>query len=486
MKRNLQALTFPFESKLMGGLVGLLVGDSLGVPYEFHAPEDLPAPNLIEMTPPAGFARTYARVPPGTWSDDGAQALCLLGSLLYRNTLDMGDFGARLLQWLDKGYMTPDGHVFDCGGQTRAALWRLKVGPSTAHDSGGRSERENGNGSLMRSLPLALWHRGSDAELVRDAHTQSLVTHAHVRSQVCCALYCLWARELLMNDEQESKTEAWDIAAQKLTSIYMNDAAAGNFPEESMGELQTVLCYGNSHRPQGHGYVVDSLWSARQALQARSYEDVVRAAIQFGHDTDTTACIAGGLAGIRHGIDKIPERWKIALRGKEVYFPLLEKLLVRQVDISNPPRRIIEMVAALLDMGYQRLRFYPYVGPAMCTRFVLTVEQPCHRYNQDKNRTFHFSPGGTFGWGDTALDTPKILAQKLLSANPIFAELAYGPDPAYAEWFRDSLKMLGSWKAFTFWQEVDAPFTEDEIMVQTDDGTYPFIPYPPGHQPIVW
>lgn len=327
MTSNYQTLEVEFESRLMGGLVGLLVGDSLGVPYEFNVPEKLPRFELIEMTPPAGFERTYSSVPPGTWSDDGAQALCLLDSLLSCGALDMDDFGARLLRWLNEGYLMPDNRVFDCGMQTRVALSRLRSG-TTARHCGGAGERDNGNGSLMRVLPLALWHRGSDAELVRDAHAQSSVTHAHVRSQVCCAFYCLWARALLMANCND-KTNAWDMAAEKQTLIYSDGVVAASLHEQYTKELQQILCYGDTHRPQGRGYVVDALWSARQALEAGSYENVVRTAIQFGHDTDTTACIAGGLAGIRYGIDGIPQRWKEALRGKDIYSSLLENLLAR-------------------------------------------------------------------------------------------------------------------------------------------------------------
>lgn len=64
------------EEHISGGLYGLLVGDALGVPYEFHAPAELPAPEAIDFEPPEGFRRAHEGVPPGTWSDDGAHALC--------------------------------------------------------------------------------------------------------------------------------------------------------------------------------------------------------------------------------------------------------------------------------------------------------------------------------------------------------------------------------------------------------------------------
>lgn len=66
------------EDKILGGLYGLLIGDAVGVPYEFHAPERLPPFEQIDMVPPAGFVRSHQGIAAGTWSDDGAQALCLL------------------------------------------------------------------------------------------------------------------------------------------------------------------------------------------------------------------------------------------------------------------------------------------------------------------------------------------------------------------------------------------------------------------------
>ena len=72
------------RDKIAGGLYGLLIGDALGVPYEFYKPEALPSYDQIEMTPPPGFRKTYPQVEAGTWSDDGAQALCLLDSLWHR------------------------------------------------------------------------------------------------------------------------------------------------------------------------------------------------------------------------------------------------------------------------------------------------------------------------------------------------------------------------------------------------------------------
>lgn len=84
---------------LKGGLYGLLIGDALGVPYEFHDAEEIPPYEEIEMTPPAGFQRAHVGVEAGTWSDDGAQALCLLDSIVTCGKFCLKDFSDRLLAW---------------------------------------------------------------------------------------------------------------------------------------------------------------------------------------------------------------------------------------------------------------------------------------------------------------------------------------------------------------------------------------------------
>ena len=302
------------REKIAGGLIGLLVGDALGVPYEFHAREEIPHPTEIEFEPPQNFRRAHAGVPPGTWSDDGAQALVLLASLLECGKMDLNHFAKGMVEWYDKGYMAVNGHVFDVGIQTSQAILQLRDGASPYRAARSDSEA-NGNGSLMRVLPLALWHKGSDAELVADAQQQSLVTHGHKRSQICCALYCLWARNMLTEVD-----DSWNDAVRKLRVIYGEQSPFYEELEWNIRPDETV-------EVQGSGYVVDSLRSARWAMQFKTYEEVVKAAVSLGRDTDTTACIAGGVAGIRYGIDGIPERWRSSLRGGDLYQPELEKLL---------------------------------------------------------------------------------------------------------------------------------------------------------------
>jgi ADP-ribosyl-[dinitrogen reductase] hydrolase len=304
------------QDRIAGGLIGLLVGDALGVPYEFHSPEEIPAESTIEYDPPKGFMRSHT-VAPGTYSDDGAQALCLLASLLKCGRLDPDDFARRLLDWYTTGYCAVDNRVFDVGIQTSRAFRALQDG-TPALEAGPSEERANGNGSLMRVLPLALWHTGTDAELVLDACLQSRVTHGHPRSQACCALYCLWARRIL-----DDSAEPWGEAAATLRRLLHRDS-------NLFLELDGVIRPDEPPGGQGSGYVVDCLHSARLAVQAGDFERVVRAAVMLGDDTDTTAAVAGGIAGLRDGLSSIPERWVKGLRGGDWYEPLLRDLLAHR------------------------------------------------------------------------------------------------------------------------------------------------------------
>lgn len=293
----------------------MLVGDALGVPYEFHDRQSIPPTEKIEFEPPDDFRRAHVGVAPGTWSDDGAQALCLTASLLERGRFDAGDLAEKIVRWYREDYLAVDG-VFDVGNQTLRAILNLRKGVPPL-EAGPKDEDKNGNGSLMRALPLALWHRGTDEELVADARSQSLVTHGHLRSQLCCAIYCLWARRTL-----EGSPAPWDDAVFEIRRIFPDRSAERE-------EMETHILPDDPREPVGSGYVVDSLFSAKWACSNPDFESIVKAAISLGDDTDTTACIAGGIAGIRFGFDAIPLRWRENLRGRELYQPLLEKLIER-------------------------------------------------------------------------------------------------------------------------------------------------------------
>ncbi len=201
--------------RLTGAVWGHLVGDALGVPYEFLRPDRI---GTVEFR--GGGSH---RQPAGTWSDDGALMLALLDSLLRDPAagtprFDTADQARRFVAWADDGDYTPDGDgLFDIGGATSAGLARFRSGVP-AEAAGPSDDRSNGNGSLMRILPLALVERDiPDAELVDHAHRASAVTHGHPKAQATCALYVLVARRLLAGAR---RTEALREARSGLRTIY--------------------------------------------------------------------------------------------------------------------------------------------------------------------------------------------------------------------------------------------------------------------------
>jgi len=290
---------------------GLLVGDAIGVPYEGRPPD--PA-RVVEL-------RQYGshHQPAGTWSDDGALTLAMLDSLTSVK-FDPDDQGQRMLAWYDEGAYTPDGDgVFDIGTTTRAALDRLRLGTS-AIEAGGDAERDQGNGSLMRILPIALVGTAQDGVYVERAHFASRVTHRSPICQVACALYVLVARELI-GDGATASDAVLQRAVARLRAVYTEDHPS--FVEV----LDELLAHRASLRRPGGGWVLDSFWSAWAVFAtAQSYRHTIERAVRLGHDTDTTAAIAGGLAGLRFGMAGIPADWLKALRGKDIVEPLLARL----------------------------------------------------------------------------------------------------------------------------------------------------------------
>jgi ADP-ribosyl-[dinitrogen reductase] hydrolase len=294
-------------------LKAAVIGDALGVPYEFHRPEALPSWGDLEMLAPASFKRSHALVPPGTWSDDSALMLALMDSLNAVQPFSLEDFSARMLRWFQDGAYTPDGRVFDVGFQTRDALGAIARGVSPTQ-SGRNGDHDNGNGSLMRVLPVAFLDAPTP-EIIRLAMWQSVPTHPHLRSQLCCAVYALLVHQLLV---KASPNEAMDLALGSIRSFI----ATSDQPLQSAleRELFTILRVRDKGQvKKGSGYVVDTLWSAWEAFSTTpDVESCLKKSISFGYDTDTVACVAGGLAGARHGLDSIPNRWLQGLQGMAI------------------------------------------------------------------------------------------------------------------------------------------------------------------------
>ena len=295
------------RARLTGAVWGHLVGDAAGVPYEFRPPEQI-------GTFVFGASGTHGQ-PPGTWSDDGALMLALLDSLTQAG-FDPEDQGRRICAWYRSGAYAPGGLVFDVGNTTLTAIRALEAGVP-ALQAGPTGQWSNSNGSLMRVLPLALVGRDmSDAELIAQARRASCVTHGALAPQLACALYVLTVRELLRG--------AAPLPALTRAAL----AVQGTLVKPHEADLLTLDELWRFSKRSGDGYIADSFHSAFDAFAgAANYVETIERAIRFGHDTDTTAAIAGGLAGAYFGLNAIPVEWLERMRGGEIVTPLLERLL---------------------------------------------------------------------------------------------------------------------------------------------------------------
>lgn len=174
----------------LSGLIGVCVGDALGVPVEFSTrAERLKSP----VTKMLGYG-TWNQ-PPGTWSDDSSLTLCLTESFCSGYSVD--DIAKSFCRWYRENDWTAHGDVFDIGNTTYQAIIKLEKGIPPLQ-AGGTGEHSNGNGSLMRILPIAYLHETlTFPDLITKVHEVSCLTHAHVRSQMACGIYISMAVELL-------------------------------------------------------------------------------------------------------------------------------------------------------------------------------------------------------------------------------------------------------------------------------------------------
>ncbi|MDY6802712.1 MAG: ADP-ribosylglycohydrolase family protein [Cyanobacteriota bacterium] len=302
--------------KILSGLIGVCVGDALGVPVEFSSREKRRKKPVTEMT---GYG-TY-RQPPGTWSDDASLTLCLAEALCEGFNLEA--IARNFVRWYYEDYWTARGEVFDVGGTTSQAIFRLREGvPPTK--AGGMGEFDNGNGSLMRILPLAFCYKTVDfPELIQRVHYCSSMTHAHLRSQIACGIYISIAICLLEGLEPKV---AYIEGIKRIKVIYSTPKYASEmhlFSRILEGEIDSFPMKEIS----SDTYVLHSLEAALWCfLNASSYAEAVLKAVNLGGDTDTTAAITGGLAGIYYGIDNIPSDWIEVLARKDDIADLAERL----------------------------------------------------------------------------------------------------------------------------------------------------------------
>lgn len=300
--------------KVKAGIIGLAVADALGVPVECCWREDLTKDPVTDM-------RAYGThdQPAGTWSDDTSMTLCLMDSIIECGDINYKDIADHFLRWKNEAYLTATDVRFDIGRTVLRAMHNYERTHKPLK-CGVYGDNDAGNGSLMRILPLVYWLDSQYSEsFINTAEARDIIskvsgiTHAHIRCIIACGIYLAIAQELLhgvpLEDAVCAGLEKGQTAYRSINACWAEEVNEHYAYTADELKLLTDDKIGSS------GYVVDtmkaSLWCL---LTTDSYADCVLKAVNLGRDSDTTAAVEGGLAGLAYGFMAIPNDWVSALQ----------------------------------------------------------------------------------------------------------------------------------------------------------------------------
>jgi len=298
-------MSISMEARYVGALVGAGCGDALGATVEFEPRE------AIARRYPDGLREIvgggWLQLEPGETTDDTAMLLAIARACTAEG-VDLARVAENFVDWMRSGPK-------DIGTQTRAALARLAAGEAW-HEAGEALQRESdrgiaGNGAVMRCAPVALRFRSDRDQRVRAAVDSARITHADPRATWSAVAVCHAIAHLL---DGGAVADVLDAAASDVRDddVVAAVAAARTLPYEAV--------------PSG-GFVLDTVTAALWALvHEPDAEDVIVRAVMMGGDTDTTATVAGALAGAAYGVDAIPPRWRDVLHPHDELTALARQL----------------------------------------------------------------------------------------------------------------------------------------------------------------
>lgn len=283
-------------NRARGAMLGLAVGDAVGTTVEFK-----PRGSFTPLTDMVGGGPF--KLLAGQWTDDTSMALCLAASLV-ENGFDTHDQMQRYLLWHDEGYMSSNGRCFDIGNATSSALERFR---RTGNPVAGSSKPDTaGNGSIMRLAPVPIYYLDTPERALQMSQAQSKTTHGAPECLMACGLLAESLIRALQGREKDGVLALFQPIFP--FSKPMQSIAEGHYKNKSQAQIQ------------GSGYVVESLEAAFWCFwQTDNFKDCILLAANLGDDADTTAAVAGQLAGAFYGESGIPEQWlKKLMMAKEI------------------------------------------------------------------------------------------------------------------------------------------------------------------------
>ena len=332
---------------IRGSLFGFFVGDALGVPVEFLGRETLQKNKISDME-----AYGTHNQPKGTWSDDSSMVIATMDSLINERKINYNDIMNKFSEWYINGKYTPFGQVFDIGNATAVALNKYKNNKND-YKCGSADVYSNGNGSLMRILPISLYLSYNNDSMYDVISNISSMTHAHIYSIFSCVIYSVFVNEYLKN---KSILKAYTNMQKIIKNILDNES---NSNIGNLDELKNVfnrLIYNDISKYsekdiKSSGYVIDTLEACFWCLlTTNNYTDSVLKAVNLGDDTDTVTALTGGLAGLVYGYNNIPTKWIHSLQ-KESMLNNLVSEFVNLLEENKNRKAINEWTMRLDDMN---------------------------------------------------------------------------------------------------------------------------------------
>ena len=303
--------------RILSGVLGFAIGDAVGVPVEFTDRTKLLSNPVQEML---GFG-SYD-VPAGSWSDDTSMTLATMDSVSKTGKINCNDMAMLFCNWINNADYTANGFVFDIGITTKYALLKFMKDKCNASLCGGTGFNENGNGSLMRMLPIAFYcyyHKSDDNDIYEIVKKVSSITHAHEISIMSCYVYVKYVINIL--NGQDKLQSYKNIKNFDYANYFQDDTikAYDRILKDNINELKVSEIDSN-------GYVVSTLetvlWTV---INSNSYTQSIIVAVNLGNDTDTNAAITGSVTGIIYGMETFPNEWLSKLERVDYIKDISEK-----------------------------------------------------------------------------------------------------------------------------------------------------------------
>lgn len=299
------------------GVIGLAIGDAMGVPLEFCVREKLMQHPTTQML---GYGSHD--VPKGSWSDDSSMTLATIDAIIKDGCINYNTIATNFLEWMKNAKYTPTDTVFDIGRTCLRAIAKFESNQEIAEKCGGTSEMDNGNGSMMRILPLTYYcfsKNMNEKEIYEIVKNVSSITHGHEISIMGCFIYVMYGIELLSN---KNLTQAYEEIKKIKYNTYFSEKTIDryerilkkNIKKYSLDEIKST------------GFIVDTLEATLWILlNTNSYNQSIIGAINLGNDTDTVGACVGGLAGIYYGLENINKTWQSELLKYDYIVELCDK-----------------------------------------------------------------------------------------------------------------------------------------------------------------